>query len=155
MIYDNLFAKAGKTKIRAGLIGTGTYGLSLLAQALLIPRLEIPVICDQNPETARQACLRAGLSKENTTVCGNTKEVLLAMEKGQCAIVENYELLMDVPLDVVVECTGNPEAGARHAELAIKHGKHIAMKKRPRPVGSLSDPQGAHCHHNVAPCRAR
>ena len=26
MIYDNLFAKAGKTKIRAGLIGTGTYG---------------------------------------------------------------------------------------------------------------------------------
>ena len=41
MIYNNLFAKAGKTKIRAGLIGTGTYGISLLAQALLIPRLEI------------------------------------------------------------------------------------------------------------------
>lgn len=40
---------------------------------------------------------------------------------------ENYELLTDVPLDVVVECTGNPEAGARHAELAIKHGKHVAM----------------------------
>ena len=127
MIYDNLFAKAGKTKIRAGLIGSGTYGISLMAQARFIPRLEIPVVCDQDPETARQACLRAGISKENTTVCSNTKEILLAMEKGQCAIAENYELLMDVPLDVVVECTGNPEAGARHAELAIKHGKHVAM----------------------------
>jgi predicted homoserine dehydrogenase-like protein len=34
---------------------------------------------------------------------------------------------MDVPLDVIVECTGSPEAGARHADLAIKHGKHVAM----------------------------
>ncbi|UCH23541.1 MAG: flagellar biosynthesis protein FlgA [Deltaproteobacteria bacterium] len=127
MNYDNLFAKAGKTKIRAGLIGIGTYGISLMTQARFIPRLEIPVVCDQDPKTARLACLRAGLSKENTTVCSNIQEILLAMEKGQYAIAENYELLMDVPLDVVVECTGNPEAGARHAELAIKHGKHVAM----------------------------
>jgi predicted homoserine dehydrogenase-like protein len=127
MIYDNLFAKAGKTRIRAGLIGTGTYGISLLAQARFIPRMEISVVCDQDPETARQACLRAGLSEENITVCCNTKEILLALEKEQCAVAENYELLTDVPLDVVVECTGNPEAGARHAELAIKHGKHVAM----------------------------
>ena len=127
MIYDNLFAKADKTEIRAGLIGTGTYGISLMAQARFIPRLEIPVVCDQDPETARQACLRAGLFKENITVCSNTQKILFAMEKGQCAIVENYELLMDVPLDVIVECTGNPEAGARHAESAISRGKHVAM----------------------------
>lgn len=127
MIYDNLFAKAGKTVIRVGLIGTGTYGISLMAQARFIPRLEISVVCDLDPETARQACLRAGLSKENITVCSNTEGILLAMEKGQCAIAENYELLMDVPFDVIVECTGNPEAGARHAESAIGHGKHVAM----------------------------
>ena len=127
MNYDNLFAQAGKTKIRAGLIGTGTYGISLLAQSLLIPRLEIPIVCDQDLETARQACWLAGLSEEYTSVCSNTKEILLAMEKGQCVIAENYELLMDVPLDVIVECTGNPEAGARHAALAIKQGKHVAI----------------------------
>jgi predicted homoserine dehydrogenase-like protein len=127
MIYDNLFARAGKAKIRSGLIGTGTYGISLLAQARFIPLLEISAVCDQDPETARQACLRAGMSKGNTTVCNNTEEILLAMEKGQCAIAENYELLMDVPLDVIVECTGNPEAGCRHAESAIDHGKHVAM----------------------------
>ena len=56
MNYDNLFAKAGKTMIRAGLVGTGIYGISLMAQARFIPRLEIPVVCDQEPKTARRAC---------------------------------------------------------------------------------------------------
>jgi predicted homoserine dehydrogenase-like protein len=127
VIYNNLFAKARKTKVRAGLIGTGTFGILLLAQARLISRLEILVVCDQDPDTARQACLRAGFSKENTIVCSNTKEILLAMQKGQCAIAENYEHLMDLPLDAIVESTGNPEAGARHAAAAIQAGKHVAM----------------------------
>jgi predicted homoserine dehydrogenase-like protein len=127
MNYVNLFAQAGQTKIRTGLIGTGVYGISLITQARFIPRLEIPVVCDQNPETARQACLRAGLSEENITLCNNINKIQRVIEKGQCAIAEHYELLMDLPLDVVVECTGNPEAGARHAESAIEHGKHVAM----------------------------
>ncbi|NNL77993.1 MAG: hypothetical protein HKO68_16800, partial [Desulfobacterales bacterium] len=91
MIYGNLFAKANKPKIRAGLIGSGTYGISLLAQALFTPRLDISVVCDQDPETARQACLRAGLSHANMAICSNTEEILLALEKGQCAIAKNHE----------------------------------------------------------------
>ena len=42
-------------------------------------------------------------------------------------IVEDPMLLMDTPIDVVVESTGVPEAGARHAYEAIQHGKHVAM----------------------------
>ena len=127
MVYNNLFEKARKTKVRAGLIGTGTFAISLLAQARLISRLEIPVVCDQDPDIAKQACLLAGLPKEKIRFSSNTKEILLAMEKGQCTIVENYELLIDLPLDAIVESTGNPEAGARHAAAAIQHGKHVAM----------------------------
>jgi predicted homoserine dehydrogenase-like protein len=127
MIYEKLFKQTADKPINAGLIGTGTYGISLLAQARCIPLLEISVVCDRDPETARQACSRAGISIENLRICSNTREILLAMENGQCVIAENYGLLMDVPLDVIVECTGSPEAGARHAELAIKHGKHVAM----------------------------
>ena len=127
MIYGNLLAKVVRPKVRAGLIGSGTYGISLLAQSLCTARLDISVVCDQDLETAQKACLLAGFPEENISICSNTKEILLAMENGRCAVVEKYELLMDVPLDVVVECTGNPEAGARHAELAIKNGKHVAM----------------------------
>ena len=121
------FEKAGDKLINAGLIGTGTYGISLLAQTQRVSRLNLPVICDQDPQTARQACMRAGIPEENITTCSNRNQILHAMEKGRCAIAENYELMLEVPLDVIVESTGNPEAGARHAEAAIQHGKHLAM----------------------------
>ena len=42
-------------------------------------------------------------------------------------IVEDPMLLMDIPIDVIVESTGVPEAGARHAHQAIQHEKHVAM----------------------------
>ena len=42
-------------------------------------------------------------------------------------IVEDARLLVDIPIDVVVESTGAPEAGARHAYEAIQHGKHVVM----------------------------
>jgi len=33
MIYRNLFEQTGDRRIRAGIIGIGTYGISLIAQA--------------------------------------------------------------------------------------------------------------------------
>jgi len=127
MIYANLFKRAGSRHIRAGLIGTGSYGISLLAQAQLLSRLEIPVVCDRNPETAQSACRLAGIPAEKITICNSRKKLLHAMENGKCAIAENHTLLLNAPLDVIVECTGNPEAGARHAISAIRKGKHVAM----------------------------
>ena len=127
MIYESIFEQAAKKQINAGLIGTGTYGISLLAQTLCITRLNIPVICDQDPQIARQACVRAGMPKDKIKICSDRSQLLFAIENGNCAIAENYELMLDTPLDVIVESTGNPEAGARHAEAAIQHGKHVAM----------------------------
>ena len=127
MIYESLFEKTGIKQIKAGLIGTGTYGISLLAQAQRISRLNIPVICDQDPQTAKIACFRSGIPKNNITICSNRNQIRHTVEKGGCAIAENYELMLEAPLDVIVESTGNPEAGARHAEAAIEHGKHVAM----------------------------
>ena len=49
------------------------------------------------------------------------------MEAGKFVIVEDPMLLMDTPIDVIVESTGVPEAGAHHAYEAIQHGKHVAM----------------------------
>ena len=127
MIYEHLFAQNGDQQIRAGLIGTGAYGTLLLAQVQHIPRLEVPVVCDQDLGAARSACEQAGIPKEDITTCENRKDVLRAFEGGKCAITEDYTLLMDLPLEVIVECTGSPEAGARHAELATQSGKHVAM----------------------------
>jgi predicted homoserine dehydrogenase-like protein len=127
MIYENLFAKTGKKQIKAGLIGSGAYGISLLMQSRFISRLEIPVVCDVDPKVAIAACLRAGIPEEKIVICDNRTKLLEVLESKKCAIADNYELVVDSPIDVLVECTGNSEAGARHAELAIQFGKHVAM----------------------------
>jgi len=127
MIYENLFARSGDMPVTVGLIGTGTFGVTLLAQAQFIPRLQIPIVCDRKPKIARDACKIAGIP-EDAIVFGNNRDDLLnAIEKGKCAVVEDCSELMNLPLDVIVECTGDPESGARHAELAIRKGKHVAM----------------------------
>ena len=36
-------------------------------------------------------------------------------------------LLMELPIDVIVESTGSPESGAHHAHEAVRHGKHVVM----------------------------
>jgi predicted homoserine dehydrogenase-like protein len=56
MIYEHFFQQTEDQIIRVGLIGTGTYGMSLFSQVQLIPRLEIPVLCDRNIEALRHAC---------------------------------------------------------------------------------------------------
>lgn len=127
MIYEHLFARNGDQQIRAGLIGTGAYGTLLLAQVRYIPRLKVPVVCNQDIGAAQRACEQAGIPKEDIAICENRKDALRAFEGGKCAITEDYTLLMDLPLEVIVECTGSPEAGARHAELATQSGKHVAM----------------------------
>ena len=127
MIYENLLACAGDKRIKAGLIGSGSYGISLLSQAQSISRLDIPVVCDLDPERAQKAYRQAGIPEDEIVICSNRKQLLQAMQAKKCAIAEDFAAISDVPLDVIIECTGNPEAGARHAELAIQHGQHVAM----------------------------
>jgi predicted homoserine dehydrogenase-like protein len=127
MIYENLFQRIGDRVIHEGLIGAGTYGISLLAQVQLIPRLVISVVCDQSIEPARRACGHAGIPEEGIAVCRSRRDVLRTMGEGRCAVIDDNTILKDVPLDVIVECTVDPEAGARHAHMAIANGMHVAM----------------------------
>ena len=42
-------------------------------------------------------------------------------------VLEDPDLMMDLPLDVIVEATGNTTAGAVHTLSALKNGKHVVM----------------------------
>ncbi len=128
MIYQQLFEKfgAGKT-IQAGVIGTGHFATAIVTQSQSIPLLSVPVICDQNVEAARRAYGEAGLSSDEYAICANRSAAVTALERGQPVIVPDAMLMMDLPIDVVVESTGVPEASALHAAAAIENGKHVAM----------------------------
>lgn len=128
MIYHHLFDQLKEKQIvRAGLIGSGHYGTAVITQARYIPLLEIPVIADLDPQAARIAYHHAGITDDDIALCDNRSDAIRAIESGKFVIVEDPMLLMDMPIDVIVESTGVPEAGARHAYEAIGHGKHVAM----------------------------
>ena len=59
MNYKNLFKSTDVTRV--GLIGIGAFGKSFLAQSRMTPGLRIAVVCDQDVETAEDACLQTGL----------------------------------------------------------------------------------------------
>lgn len=128
MIYHHLFDQVKeKRTVRAGLIGSGHYGTAVITQARYIPLLEIPIIADVDPQAARLAYHHAGIADNDIALCDNRSDAIRAVESGKFVIVEDPMLLMDMPIDVFVESTGVPEAGARHAYEAIQHGKHVAM----------------------------
>jgi predicted homoserine dehydrogenase-like protein len=119
---------------RAAVIGCGSFGSGILAQAAAVPLLELTAVADLDPDVARNACLHAGIPDEALVVCESRQAALQAMETGKQVIAADPMLLMELPVDVIVEATGHPEAGARHAEAAIRHGRHVAMVNKEADV---------------------
>jgi predicted homoserine dehydrogenase-like protein len=99
--------------VRAALIGAGKFGSMFLAQVPTIAGLEIAVIADLDPERARKACRTVGW--DEARVAGTR----FSEDGVEACNAEN--------VDVVIEATGHPEAGLRHALAAIEAGRHVVM----------------------------
>ena len=125
MNYKNLFKSTDVTHV--GLIGTGAFGRSFLAQSLRTPGISVPAVCDQDIEIAEEACLQAGFAPEDLKVCHTESVANDTIAAGKIAIVSDALLLMDLPIAVVIEASGMPGAGAFHALSAIENGKHVVM----------------------------
>ena len=125
MNYKNLFKSTDVTHV--GLIGTCAFGRSFLTQSRLTPGIKVPVVCDQDLETAGKACLQAGLAPEDMKVCHTESEANDVIASGKTAVVSDARLLMNLPIEVVVEASGMPGAGALHGLSAIENGKHVVM----------------------------
>jgi predicted homoserine dehydrogenase-like protein len=133
MIYHQLFAQIDRT-VRVGVIGTGHYATALITQSQVVDRLAVPVVCDVNPDAAQRAYDQAGLDSDQTVICDTGKQAADAMEQGKHVILTDAMQMMDLPIDVIVESTGVPSAGAKHGVEAIRHGKHVAMVSKETDV---------------------
>jgi len=98
--------------VRAALIGAGKFGSMFLSQVPTIAGLEVAVIADLDPDRARAACRNVGWDDARIAATQFTESGIAAASAD---------------VDVVIEATGNPEAGIRHAEAAIAAGRHIVM----------------------------
>jgi predicted homoserine dehydrogenase-like protein len=102
---------AGKP-VRVALIGAGKFGSMFLSQVPHTPGLEVPVIVDLDPGRAREACRTVGWNDARIAATTFTADAAKATADG---------------IEVIVEATGNPGVGIKHARAAIAAGKHIVM----------------------------
>jgi predicted homoserine dehydrogenase-like protein len=123
--YNKLFQHKDITNV--GLIGTGAFGRSFLMQSQLISNIRVSVVCDQEIEIAEDACLQAGIAPEDLKICHTASDANDIIAAGKTAVVSDALLLMDQAIEVVIEASGMPEAGAKHALAAIENGKHVVM----------------------------
>jgi predicted homoserine dehydrogenase-like protein len=116
-------AEAGRP-VRVGLIGCGKFGTMFLAQARLTPGIHVLGIADLRPERVRRSLQGAGWPEEQLAAGGFAQ----AMASGQTHLTEDAAALIGASgLDVLVEATGDPRAGLRHALMAIEQGRHLVM----------------------------
>jgi len=125
----NLHAKLQKRAaegrpVRVAIIGAGKFGSMFLAQAVRTPGLHIAGIADLAPDRARDTLLRIGWEADRAGA-GSIEEAIRT--GGTFVTDDTMGLISAGPIEVVIDSTGAPAAGIRHALAAIAHGKHVVM----------------------------
>src|SRR5215831_4532763 len=116
-------AAAGRP-ITVGLIGAGKFGTMFLSQVRRAPGMHVVGIADLDVARARAQARAAGWGE----AVFSAPSVADALKKRTTHVTADADALITCPgIEVIVEATGIPEAGIRHALRTIAHGKHIVM----------------------------
>jgi predicted homoserine dehydrogenase-like protein len=116
--------QAAGRPVKVGVIGAGKFGTMFLAQARVTPGLHIVAVADLDVSRARAQLHAAGWP--DAAICAPSLGD--AHKRGHTHVTFDAGTLIDFPeIEVVVEATGIPSAGIRHALDAIANGKHIVM----------------------------
>jgi predicted homoserine dehydrogenase-like protein len=99
--------------IRVCLVGAGKFGSMFLNQIITTPGLEVTSIADLNPHDAKLTCKTVGWTDDQIDTVTFTDDAVKAIQSDDS--------------DVIVEATGHPSSGVKHAREAFKMGKHIIM----------------------------
>jgi predicted homoserine dehydrogenase-like protein len=124
MQFESLFRAAREKPVAAALIGAGEFGLSLIAQSRRMTGLKVLAAADKDLTRAADALRTMGVP---ATRCESISAAKTAWERGEIALCASVADLLSLPLDMVVEATGDAEAGARHAAEAIAAGIGVTM----------------------------
>jgi len=119
-----LAPQAGRV-LRAGVVGAGEFGASFLFRSARAQGLAVEAVADPDTARALAAARRAGIAR--VRVCADRATAFDAHARGEFVVLEDAALLVQLPLDFVVEATGQPEAAARTALAALGEGRHVAM----------------------------
>ena len=112
-LYEALRKQEEQNKeIGVGIVGAGQMGRALAAQLAYVPALTLKAICARHYEHAAHAAqmYEEASRTAGVHVCDDLEEVICHPE-----------------VSIVVEATGDTDAGARVAELCLREKKHLIL----------------------------
>jgi len=116
-------ASAGRP-VRIGQIGAGKFGTMFLSQCRLTTGMHLVGLADLLPARARERLTGVEWPEERIDAASLDD----AFRTGKTWVTDNARALIDDPrIEVIIEATGDPAAGIRHALAAIDAGKHVVM----------------------------
>ncbi|MBP7601526.1 MAG: Gfo/Idh/MocA family oxidoreductase, partial [Thermoflexales bacterium] len=111
--------------IKVGLVGAGQMGAGMMSQMERMDGMRVVAVADVMPGRAEAAYAEASVTAP-LVVTDDAETAADAIAGGRRAAMRDADALTRIPnLDIIVECTGVPEVGARVCAAAIEARKHI------------------------------
>ena len=113
--------------MRIGLVGAGQMGTDILMQMSLMQGIVVVACAATHPENVQLALDVAGDGRR-ARIVSTVSEARTCIRAGSIAALSSLETLCLIPeVDVVIDATGRPNAGAEVGMAAIAAGKHVVM----------------------------
>ncbi len=115
---------ANDAPLRVVLIGAGKFGSMFLSQAQRTPGLHVVAVVDLDVERARESLSRVGWRAEQYSARSIDEA---SRNRTTCVNDDALRTISSPIVDIVIDATGHPAAGIRHALHCCAQGKHIVM----------------------------
>ena len=124
-----LARSAANDPILVGLIGCGKFGSMYLSQAHGTPGVHVLGVADLDPVRAISTLQTINYPSHLYNLDIKSQPSLSTAKRShQTTMTSNAEdLITNSAIDVIIESTGSPAAGIKHAILCAENGKHIIM----------------------------
>ncbi|WP_019223904.1 NAD(P)H-dependent oxidoreductase [Bartonella rattaustraliani] len=114
--------------IRIGLIGCGEMGTDLLSSVTQMEGIKVAAVATRTPSRILEAALLAYGEEGHVCEIENAHALTKAIEKGVIAATSDIDLVLrHEQIDIIVDATGHPEAGAEIGFKALENNKHLVM----------------------------
>ena len=124
-LIEKLKARVAESRpVRVAIIGAGKFGSMYLSQVPRTPGIHLVAVVDLSPSRAKESLTRVGWEESRFSAISLQD----AAKSGATFVTDDAEKTISSDyVDIVIDSTGSPAAGIRHALLCIEHRKHIIM----------------------------
>ncbi|WP_273723588.1 NAD(P)H-dependent oxidoreductase [Bartonella sp. AU18XJBT] len=114
--------------IRIGLIGCGEMGTDLLSSIAHMDGITVAAVATRTPSRIFDAATIAYGEDGHACEVENTYALTQSIEKNLIAATDDINLVLrHEQIDIIVDATGYPEAGAEIGIKALENNKHLVM----------------------------